>query len=148
MSKYFTVKEAKSYVDIIDTYKVTGQHEDVLFSSCREIIRLNEELAHLREEAGQKIDSLHEVIEMLKEEGSRLREQARWIPMTQPPTHEHPVILAQLDNDWIQAVIWAVTGWYHIEAKKWIYPIGRSGEYDHYMDCLIDNRKSQPPEVE
>ena len=45
---YFTVKEAKFYVDIIDTYKVTGQHEDVLFSSCREIIRLNEELTRLK----------------------------------------------------------------------------------------------------
>ena len=103
---YFTVKEAKFYVDIIDTYKVTGQHEDVLFSSCREIIRLNEELTRLREQVrwreigeeqpgeGEEIITIDDNLSanlicfFAKEKEHWIELGIRWMPLPQPPEEE------------------------------------------------------------
>ena len=109
MTKEEALREIRRVVD--DRYRHNSL-EINYHNALREIIRLNEvaqllrtgveelenELARMREEAGQKIDSLHEVIEMLKEEGSRLREQVRWREIGEEQPGEGEEIITIDDN--------------------------------------------------
>lgn len=75
-------------------------------------------------------------LKRLLAEIDRLNKLTQWIPVSNPPKHTRMVVLADFRDT--SFGLCSTTGWYDLEADKWIYP-NNYNNMTHYMDCLYGN---------